>query len=397
MLEVERFFREKFGRLSTQGAQAPGRVELLGNHTDYNQGLVMALAVDKSITMAAARRNDGKIELVSTAFPTPARFSISDIAKDPAAPWADYVKGLLLQLRARGARFNGFNAAIHSTIPLGSGLSSSAALLVATALVVRKLFPYTLTETGCAEPPGRNAKGELPPLNKAQKMILSKVCQAAENKFVGVQCGLLDYLSSLYGKAHHAILIDCLHLSVEWAPLIGDIAVVVCHSGVKRALAAGEYNALRSHCESAARGLGVKALRFVELKDLAANRAQLSPRDYECAYHIVGENHRVIAGERALREDDLAQFGQYLYLSHESSRDMFKNSCPELDILVELARTHPACLGARLSGGGFGGATVNLVQRDHIEDFRQRLADQYQQRARRKLESWVCQVVDGAS
>jgi len=397
MSEVERFFQQKFRSLPAQTACAPGRVELLGNHTDYNQGLVMALAVDKCITMAGARRYDGRIELVSTAFPETARFSVSDIKKDPAVPWADYTKGLLLQLRARGVHFTGFNAAIHSTIPLGAGLSSSAALLVATALVVRKLFPYTLTEIGCAEPPARDARGAVPPLAKAEKLALAKVCQAAENQFVGLKCGLLDYITSLFGKAHHVVLIDCLHLTVEWAPLIGGVAVVICHSGVKRALAEGAYNELREHCESAARALGVKWLRFVEPRDLAAGRAKLSERDYQCASHIVGENQRVVAGERALRSDDLEQFGQYLWQSHESSRDSFRNSCPELDLLVELARAHPGCLGARLSGGGFGGATVNLVRWEQVEDFRQRLGAQYQERAGRKLESWVCQVVDGAA
>jgi galactokinase len=397
MSEVERFYQKKFGSRPAQVACAPGRVELLGNHTDYNQGLVMALAVDKCITVAAGRRYDGRIELVSTAFPETARFSVSDLNKDPAVPWADYVKGLLLQLRSRGVHFTGFNAAIDSTIPLGAGLSSSAALLVATALVVRKLFPYTLTERGCGEPPARDAQGAVPPLAKGEKLALAKVCQAAENQFVGLKCGLLDYISSLFGKAHHVVLIDCLHLSVEWAPLIGDVAVVICHSGVKRALADGAYNELRQHCESAARALGVKWLRFVEPRDLAAGRAKLSERDYECASHIVGENQRVVAGERALRGDDVEQFGQYLWQSHESSRDSFRNSCPELDLLVELARAHPGCLGARLSGGGFGGATVNLVRREQVEDFRQRLAAQYQERAGRKLESWLCQVVDGAA
>jgi galactokinase len=395
--EVNEFFQKTFKALPVRTAYAPGRVELLGNHTDYNQGLVMALAVDKHITIAAARRTDGKIELASTAFPTPARFSVSDIAKDPAAPWADYVKGLLLHLRQRGVHFTGFNAAIHSTIPLGAGLSSSAALLVSAALVLRKLFPYALTARGCGQPPVRDARGELPPLTKAEKITLAKICQDAENQFVGVQCGLLDYISSLFGRAHHAMVIDCLHLSIDWTPLIGEVAVVITHSGVKHALADGEYNALRRHCESAARALRVRALRMVDAQDLATGRAQLEARDYQCAYHIVGENLRVTRGEQALRDHDLLQFGQFLYQSHESSRDFFKNSCPELDLLVESARAHPGCLGARLTGGGFGGATLNLVQRDQVEDFRRHLAAHYQQQTGRALESWICQIVDGAA
>jgi galactokinase len=356
----------------------------------------MALAVDKYISAAAARRNDGKVAIASTAFPGVAEFWVSDIQKDPATPWADYVKGLLLELRRRGVHFSGLNLAIHSTIPLGAGLSSSAALLVATALVVRKLFPYSLAEQGCGQPPARDGAGELPPLSKAERLILAKACQAAENQFVGVNCGLLDYISSLFGRAHHAILIDCLHLSVDWTPLIGEVAVVISHSGVKHALADGEYNALRRHCESAARALGVRALRMVDAQDLAAGRTRLEERDYQCAYHIVGENQRVTHGERALRDHDLAQFGQFLFQSHASSRDFFKNSCPELDVLVDFARAHPACLGARLTGGGFGGATLSLVQRDQVEVFRRQLAAHYADKTGRTLESWICQVVDGA-
>ena len=397
MHQVEEFFREKFGIPPTQSVRAPGRVELLGNHTDYNQGLVMALAVDKYVTMSVGERTDGIVEVASTAFPETARFRLHDLSKDPGAPWANYVKGLLDQLRKHGAQFEGFNAAIHSTIPLGAGLSSSAALLVSTALAVRKLFPYTLTENGCAQPPARDALGELPPLSKEDKLVLAKVCQAAENQFVGVNCGLLDHIASLFGKAHHAILIDCLQLSVDWTPFLGDFAVVICHSGVRHALADGEYNVLRRHCESAALTLGVRSLRAVEPKDLAAGKAKLSERDYQCASHIVGENQRVRCGGRALPANDLDQFGQCLFQSHESSRDSFKNSCPELDLLVQLARGHPGCIGARLTGGGFGGATLNLVRRDQIDDFRLRVGVQFQERLGRKLESWVCQVVDGAA
>ena len=396
MHEVKPFYQQHFGVPPAWAVRAPGRVELLGNHTDYNQGLVMALAVDKFIHLAGGPRRDGRIEVVSTAFPTPARFSVSAMTKEEAAPWADYVKGLLLQLQRRGVHFNGFNAAIHSTIPLGAGLSSSAALLVATALLVRKLFPYRLTETGVAAPPSPDSRGELPPLATPEKLALAKVCQAAENQFVGVNCGLLDYIASLFGKAHHAILIDCQDLRVEWTPLDGQAEVVICHSGVRHALADGEYNALRRHCEAAARALGARSLRGVEAKDLTARQGQLPEREYQCARHIVGENQRVTFGERALRAHDLAQFGQYLYQSHESSRDSFKNSCPELDLLVELARAHPGCLGARLTGGGFGGATLNLVATGQVEDFRRVVAQGYEARTGRKLESWPCRIVDGA-
>ncbi len=390
-------FQNKFGRAPVSTVIAPGRVELLGNHTDYNQGLIMALAIDKTITIAAAPRTDHQVEVVSTAFPEVARFPLDRIERDPAVPWANYIKGLLLQLQQRGVRIGGFNAALHSTIPLGAGLSSSAALLVATALTVRKLYPYTLTETGSGAPPARDGQGELPPLNDAEKMILAKTCQAAENKFVGVNCGLLDHISSLYGRARHVILIDCLHLTVDWSPMKGDVAIVVCHSGVKHALVGGEYNDRRRHCEAAAQKLGVPSLRFATAEALEAGRPKLDDRDYGCARHVVGENQRVTEGADLLRAGKLEAFGRFLYDSHQSSREFFLNSCPELDTLVELARQHPGCLGARLTGGGFGGATLNLVRTAQVESFRAQVSNGYRKQYNRPLESWVCQVVDGAA
>jgi galactokinase len=244
-------------------------------------------------------------------------------------------------------------------------------------------------------PPLGNA--ELPALTAADKMLLARVCQAAENQFVGVNCGLLDHISSLYGQADHVILIDCLKLAVDWTPFSGDIAVVVCHSGVRHALVGGEYNERRRNCEGAARALGAPSLRFVNLASLENGRSRLTPAQYSCALHVVGENDRVQRGAGMLRSGDIASFGQLLFQSHESSRHNFHNSCPELDVLVELANTQAACLGARLTGGGFGGATINLVKRDAAEEFRTRMAAGYAAKTGHKLESWICSVVDGAA
>jgi galactokinase len=395
--EALELYKKAYGHTPPHTVQAPGRLELLGNHTDYNQGLVMALAVDRHIFMAGAPRSDGRIELSSTAFPGRERFTLGLLEPKVGAPWADYVKGILVQLRRRGLGLGGFNATVHGTIPMGSGLSSSAALEVAAALLVRKMYPFTLTETGCSQPPARDRQGALPPLTAAQKVNLAKLCQAAESQFVGVNCGLLDPLTCLFGKAFHVVQIDCRDLAVELTPMVGDVAVVVLHSGVKRALVEGQYNQLRQSCEAAARALGVRSLRQVDPKGLAAGRSRLTEREYQCAYHIVGENQRVVFGDRALREDDLDQFGQFMLQSHESSRDFFLNSCPELDLLVELARQHPGCIGARLTGGGFGGATINLVRLPHLADFQRSVAARYQEKTGTRVEPWVCRVVDGAS
>lgn len=394
--EVVTHFKKLFGHAPPHIVRAPGRLELLGNHTDYNQGLVLALAVDRFVYMASTPRTDGVIEVASTAFPEREKFSTSNLKKNPDAPWADYVKGVLTELRARGVPFGGFNAVIHGTLPMGAGMSSSAAIEVATALTVRKLRPYSLRAASLGAPPERDEAGALPPLTPQEKLETAKLCQAAENNFVGVKCGLLDQISSLFGKAHHAIEIDFQSLSVEAAPMFGEIAIVVCNTGVKHALVGGEYNALREHCEAAARKLGVKTLRSVDAKMLAVNRKRLTEREHQCALHIVGEIQRVVHGSRALRDGDFEQFGAFMFQSHESSRDNFKNSTAELDVLVELARAHPAGLGARLTGGGFGGATINLVRRDRVEDFMRRVAQQYEQRTGRKTEPILCQIVDGA-
>jgi galactokinase len=392
---VRTLFKQRFGYAPAHAVWAPGRLEVLGNHTDYNEGLVMSVAVNRHLFIAASPRTDGKVELVSSAFGGKEVFWITELVHHAAAPWADYVKGVLVQLRKRGVHFSGFSAAIHSTIPMGVGMSSSAALEVATALVMRQLYPYSLTEFGAGLPPRRDNHGRLPPLTPPEKLFCARLCQGAEIEFVGVNCGLLDPMSILFGKTHHIMSIDCRYQRVDHSLMIGE-ALVVCDSGVRRELVSGEYNALREHCELAARALGARSLRSVELPRLKANRGSLNHREYECAYHVVGEIQRVVFAERALRDDDHRQFGQYLFQSHESSRDYLKNSCPELDLLVELARAHPACLGARLTGGGFGGATVNLVAYHQAESFMQTLSAEYEKRTGRPLKPMLCQIVDGA-
>jgi galactokinase len=396
MQDAPTLFKKHFHHTPTHLVQAPGRLEVLGNHTDYNNGLVMSVAVDKYIHIAAAPRPDGKVELVSTAFPTPEIFSISDIKPNPAASWANYVKGVLVQLKKRGVPLTGFNAAIHSTLPMGAGMSSSAALEVATAMTLRRLHPFTLTDTGITTPPTPDEKGVLPHVSPAERMNFAKVCRAAENEFVGVPCGILDQVSSLFGKPAHVMEIDCAALTVGHAPLFG-IAMVVCNSMVKHELVGGEYKELRDNCEAAARKLGAKFLRTVELKQVLAAQDQLTPREFECAHHVVSEIARVVAGERALRANDMAQFGQYMFQSHESSRDFLKNSTAELDILVELARQHPACLGARLTGGGFGGATINMITHHEAESFIAHMTAGYEKQTGVKTVPLVCQVVDGAN
>jgi galactokinase len=398
MREVRKLFQKSFGAPPAVVVEAPGRLELLGNHTDYNRGLVMSLAVDKYIYVAATPRNDAVVELISSSFPGEReKFLLDRIEKNRQTPWANYTKGVLLELRKRGVHFTGFNGAIHGTIPFGAGLSSSAALEMATALAVRQMFPFTLTESGPAEPPKRARTGALPPLASSEKIQIAKVGQAAESGFVGANVGLLDQISSLFGKEGQVIQIDFMHLSVEHSPMTPGVAIVVCDSGVKHDLSeASGYNEVRAHCEAAARKLGVESLRSIDMKTLQASKTKLAGREFQCAYHIVGENQRVVFGDRALRQGDIEQFGQYLFQSHESSRDFFKNSIQELDTLVDIARTVPGCYGARLTGGGFGGATINLVKEDAANAFMKSLADEYQRRTKIRAEPWRAKIVNGA-
>jgi galactokinase len=201
MRDAKNLFRNHFGQTPTHVVLAPGRLELLGNHTDYNNGLVMALAVDRYIEIASSPRTDGKVELVSDAFPGHEIFAVNELTKNPKAPWADYVKGVLEQLHKRGVHSRGFSAAIAGDIPIGAGMSSSAALEVATALTVRRLYPFSLKASSLGTPPERDRQGELPALGRAEKLSFARLCQAAENEFVGVRSGLLDQISSLFGKA----------------------------------------------------------------------------------------------------------------------------------------------------------------------------------------------------
>ncbi|HSH95044.1 MAG TPA: galactokinase family protein [Roseimicrobium sp.] len=391
------FFRRHFGYTPPHVVRAPGRVEILGNHTDYNLGLMLSAAIDRYVYMAASPRSDGKIEIASSAFPDQKeKFWLSRLEKNPESPWTDYVKGVLQQLRKRKVHFSGFSATYHSTIPIGSGLGSSSAMTVATALMVRQLYPFQLTETGASGPPKRLRNDDLPPLPPKQRLYMAQLCRAAENEFVGVQSGLLDPVSSLLGKEFHVVQTDFMYQSVERLPFIGEIALVLCDSGVTPPRTEGGFRERRELCEAAARAMRAKSLRSIEPADLSGHKKALTRRQHDCAYHIVGENQRVVYGEKALREEDFVQFGQYLLQSHESSRDFFRNSTPELDLLVEIARDHPACLGARLTGGGFGGATINLVQWTHVDAFMKHMTLHYGRRTGRLLLPKRLKMVDGA-
>src|SRR5271156_2544738 len=324
---------------------APGRAELLGNHTDYNEGYVLALAVDRGTTITGSARSDRQIHIHSRELGKTEVVALDRLAAERVSPWSRYTLGVVDQFRRNDLPVEGFEAEISGNLPLGAGLSSSASLENATVLFLASLFGA-----------------------KLDPMQMARISQKAEHDFVGVRCGLLDQIASLLSTAEHATVIDCRTLEVSHVPLDGKVSVIIANSNEKHALVGGEYNERRSDCEAAAHALGVAYLRDATTEMLKAHKSELADRIYHRALHITGENERVLEGSAALRKGDVARFGELMFASHESSRVNFENSCPELDQLVETARKTPGVYGARLSGGGFGGATINLVEAGREEE-----------------------------
>lgn len=317
---------------------APGRAELLGNHTDYNEGLVLAIAVERGVLLSGDVRENREILIYARELSQTYEGSLDRLAPSEEKTWANYLLGVFDEFRKRNLDLGGVNLTIQSDLPPGAGLSSSAALEISTAYFLQRAFGHSL-----------------------DKLELAKIGQAAEHRYAGVKCGLLDQISSIYGKAGHATFIDCRSFEVRNIPIPAGVRFVIANSGVKHALVAGEYNERRESCEAAARALGLKALRDIDEAGLERRAAEVPAGPLMRARHVVGENGRVAAAVAALEKGDSSVLGEAMFASHASSIHHFENSCPELDRLVEAARAVPGCLGARLSGGGFGGATINLV------------------------------------
>lgn len=348
---------------------APGRVELLGNHTDYNGGVVLSAALDLGISATGRRRDDGKIVLSSQGIEEAVTADLSALVA--AGSWSDYPLGVARMLRESGYPVEGFEAEFTSTLPLGAGLSSSAAIEVCTAVLIMRLFDF-----------------------RVDRLELAKICRKAENEFVGVSCGLLDQVSSIFGKKEHAIFLDCRAETVENVAFPHGVALLVVNSGVKHALTGGEYNERRDQCFEAARILGVPALRDTTSTQLeAAVMPELVKRR---AAHIVGENERVFEALADLRKGGATEFGKLMTASHQSSRFNFENSTPELDALVDIALAQDGVLGARLTGGGFGGAIVALVEQEKIGAIASAIEEQYRQSTGCKGVAISCQIGDGA-
>ncbi len=353
-----------------QTAYAPGRVELLGNHTDYNEGFVLSAAIDRGVTITGEATGTPLIALHSKELG--AALEITEVTPQVDHEWANYPLGVWTTFRNAGWPVGGFRASITSDLPLGAGLSSSAALEVATAKLLEKLFGF-----------------HLDPLE------LARLCRRAENEFVGVNCGLLDQVSSVFGKEGHAIFLDCREEKVEPIRFPAGVSLLITQCGVPHRLSGGEYNERREQCFDAAKRLGVRTLRDVSTAQLLAapGLPELSRRR---ALHVVGENERVTAAVAAMRAGDVAAIGALMNQSHESSRRNFENSTPELDTLVAIAQSLPGVHGARLTGGGFGGATVTLVEATQAHTLATELMACYRRETGHTALTYECQLADGA-
>ena len=345
-------------RASIRVVRSPGRVNLIGEHTDYNDGLVLPVAIDREIRLAYVPAADGRVELTRLDDGQHAAFDLDEPYRATGG-WIDYASATGAALSEAGLTLGGLRGVIASDLPENAGLSSSAAIELAVA--------WALLDDGAEH---------------VDRLTLARHCQRAENDFVGVRCGLMDQFSVSCGQHGSALLLDCRSLDWRAVPLPDDVTLVVCHTGSERRLGASEYNQRRAECEAAVAGLAtldpsIRSLRDVDADLLARGAATLDPVVARRAAHIVAENERVVEVVAALEAGDLAAIGDLFRAGHESLRDLFEVSSPELDALVEIARDVPGVVAARMTGGGFGGCTVNLVRPEAVDRLREAVLERY--------------------
>lgn len=363
-------FRKRF-KAEPRVFRAPGRVNLIGEHTDYNDGFVMPAAIHFATYVAVNERDDTSVSVYSHTLREAFEFDLTRPGK--FGGWRDYVAGTAYALQERGVKLAGANLYIDSDVPLGAGLSSSAALEVATARALLSV-----------------ARANVDPL------AIALACQRAENEYVGVRSGIMDQFVSCFGLQGHALMIDCRTLDYEALPLPPGVVLVVCNTMVKHELTGGEYNERRADCEEGSRLLGVAALRDVTVEAIHDRGRTLPERVHRRCRHVVTENERVELAADALRKHDCSRFGELMYDSHRSLREDYEVTCEELDLMVNLAREVSGVDGARMTGGGFGGCTINLVADDAVERFQRSVADAYRERTGIKPMLYVTAAHDGA-
>ncbi len=346
--QAEEAFRGHFGRPADYLVAAPGRVNLIGEHTDYNDGYVLPMAIERYTVFAADRATQPTVRLYRANLDEDAAFPIDESQVPDGPRWSSYVRGVVRCCQRRGMQPGGFDAVILSSVPLGGGLSSSAALEVAAATLIELLTGQVLDR-----------------LEKA------RLCQRAEHEFAAVPCGIMDQFTSVMAQPDHLVLLDCRSLQANMVPLTDpEVTVLIIDSKVKHELSQGEYARRRAECEAAARALQVGSLRDITTERLDPARSNLDPVLYRRARHVVTENERTLAAANAIRRGDWTTLESLLYASHQSLRDDYQVSCPELDLLVDVARSlgeGKGLFGSRMTGGGFGGCTVSLVRTEAVD------------------------------
>ncbi len=358
-----KIFKDKFTDTGlTKGAfSAPGRVNLIGEHTDYNDGFVLPMAIEKEIVMLGQLRNDRRVRVFDFGYNTEIDFSLDKLIPLRKNTWANYLMGVVDEIQKAGYILQGANLIFRSNIPRKAGLSSSAALEVVTALAMTELNSL-----------------------KIEPVKMARLCQQAENNFVGVACGIMDQYVSCLGQKNHALFIDCRSNNYEPIPFKGhNYQIVICNSKIQRSLVNSEYNKRREECRIAVEFFNhkltseIRALRDVTIEEFKKYQGQLPETIARRARHVISENYRVQAGVQALREENFSAFGKLMVESHRSLKNDYEVSCAELDLLVDLALKQEGVLGARMTGAGFGGCTVNLLKRDYIDAFKKSVKNEY--------------------
>jgi galactokinase len=375
---LRQIFRERYGA-EPRLFRAPGRVNLIGEHTDYNDGFVLPMAIDRETVVAAAPRADRRVRLFSLNAEESFEFDLDRPGAKQRGLWLDYVEGVAQALEARGVTLRGADLGVASDVPVGAGLSSSAALEVSAGLALASVSE-----------------------REVDRVRLALAGQAAEHEYVGIKCGIMDQFIAALGRAGHALLIDCRSLEAKLIPFeTADVAVVICDTRVKHELSSSEYNTRRAECERGVEILreslpGVRALRDVSVSDLERYGERLPEVIGRRCRHVVTENERTLAAAEALRAGNLDEMGRLMDRSHRSLRDDFEVSCSELDILVDIAGNIGGCVGARMTGGGFGGCTVNLVRRAALAEFQAVIRDEYRRATNIEPGIYVSEAGDGA-
>lgn len=358
---------------------SPGRVNLIGEHTDYNEGFVLPGAVDKKMYVTLALNNTDSVNLYANEYGNTYRFSLHNIQPDQQKEWFSYLTGVTYFLQQRGCEVKGVDVLIDGNVPVGAGMSSSAALCCAFGFALNELFGFGLS-----------------------RMDLAYIGQKTEHVFLGAMVGIMDQFASLHGKAGHVMKLDCRSMELEYIPFnFPDHKIVMVNSMVKHMLGDSEYNVRRQQCEEGVAvikkltGKNLKSLRDISLQDLETHKNSLEEVIYKRCLYVITENERLLSGCELLKQGDLKGFGELMYKTHEGLSKLYNVSCEELDFLADHAHAFPGVTGTRMMGGGFGGCTINLIQENAVENFTGFIKEKYQEKFNKETEVYITQIEDG--